>query len=110
MSDNIIFLYQAKAGAALKSYGIQVAKLAGIPEDVLAQAKSILHGLEVKDHSLTSDAPPVTSLNQGALPSFVSGVDFDALITALKALDPNRLTPMEALSQLADLKSLIKPG
>lgn len=101
--DNIIFLHHAKPGAAAKSYGIQVAKLAGVPQDVLSNAKKILKRLEARD----SDpyAPIQQSLDFTAVSDDHNDTGhYQSLIEKLKALDPNRLTPIEAMTILYDLK------
>ncbi|GGF94292.1 MULTISPECIES: DNA mismatch repair protein MutS [Cysteiniphilum] len=112
--DNIIFLHQAKPGAALKSYGIQVAKLAGVPHDVLKNAKKILSRLEMRDND------PYAPIQQSLDFSFTAhhdhddkhdnsiAHDYELVIEKLKALDPNKLTPIEAMMTLFDLKSTLE--
>lgn len=109
--DTIIFLHQAKPGAALKSYGIQVAKLAGVPHDVLKNAKKILSRLEMRD----SDpyATIQQSLDFSVIPHHENNDegannDYGLVIEKLKTLDPNKLTPMEAMTTLFDLKSAME--
>lgn len=101
--DNIIFLHQAKLGAALKSYGIQVAKLAGIPSDVINNAKKILSRLEVPDNN------PYAPIQQNLNFSFRSNRsnDYELVIEKLKALDLNQLKPIEAKRSLYELKTMI---
>jgi DNA mismatch repair protein MutS len=101
--DNIIFLHHAKQGAALKSYGIQVAKLAGVPQDVLSNAKKILKRLEARDSN--PYAPIQQSLDFTAVSDDYNDTGhYQSLIEKLKALDPNQLTPIEAMTILYDLK------
>ncbi|MET0355535.1 MAG: DNA mismatch repair protein MutS, partial [Cellvibrio sp.] len=118
-NDNIVFLHKVQEGPASKSYGLQVAKLAGIPAEVLAQAQEQLNLLEQGVHP-----EHVTSANIGAtgnptsIPISIesplqSGL-FDALpepaIEALKKINPDNLTPREALEQLYKLKEILKKG
>jgi DNA mismatch repair protein MutS len=122
--DNIVFLHKVQEGPASKSYGLQVAKLAGIPAQVLAEAQQQLHLLENGEHphSIKSTPAPVlfTDLvNVGASASVLvdspaqSGL-FDALpnpvLDALKKINPDNLTPREALEQLYRLKELYSRG
>ena len=102
--ESIIFLYHAKTGAALKSYGIQVAKLAGLPGDVLKNAKNILSQLEQRDINIY--APKQQSLDfNGATNDTINNAQklYDFLIS----IDPNTVTPIQALAHLCKLKSLI---
>ncbi|MBK2124634.1 DNA mismatch repair protein MutS [Fangia hongkongensis] len=104
--ETIVFLHHAKAGPALKSYGIQVAKLAGVPADVIKKAKAILHQLEAD--SITPYTPKQMMLDLQETPKNSASSSYDELIDKLNALDPNSLTPIQALSVLDELKSLIK--
>lgn len=97
--DDIYFMHKAVEGAAKKSYGIQVAKLAGIPADVLKSAKQNLKSLENKT-SLVETNTPQTSLQLEEIPST------NELIDKLESIDINILTPIEALNILAELKKL----
>ncbi|HYE99334.1 MAG TPA: DNA mismatch repair protein MutS, partial [Planctomycetota bacterium] len=109
--EGIVFLHRILEGATDKSYGIHVARLAGIPQSVVDRSKTILSGLE----ALTSDAPknakkarPV-DLHQLALfaPAAAPPAD-DPLRAELAKLDPNALTPIQALQKLADLAARAK--
>ena len=97
--DSIVFLHSVKPGAASKSYGLQVAALAGIPSQVLTQAKKQLKLLE-QGHT---DAQPVQiGLFEPQEPE-VSEVE-----KKLKNLDPNDLTPRQALDLIYQLRSMLK--
>lgn len=85
-----IFLHTLQAGGASHSFGVAVAKLAGVPEDVVARAKEMLHQLEQRDNNGDRTA----NLENNAL----------HLIAELKKLDVYNLTPLEALNTLAALK------
>lgn len=111
--DEIVFLYKILPGAADKSYGIQVAKLAGLPPNLLHRAKEILRSLE---GSRSSRHRKTTALKgderfreyeQKQLSLFSISVD-DNLRQAILSLDLERLTPLEALIKLNELKNLAK--
>ena len=94
---DIIFLHQVKPGAANRSYGIHVAQLAGVPAAVLAEARKKLAKLEV-------DSPQHTT-NQTAAQSAARSAP-DPLHHALTQIDPEQLTPKQALDVLYQLKEL----
>ncbi|RYY73450.1 MAG: DNA mismatch repair protein MutS [Gammaproteobacteria bacterium] len=118
-NDNIVFLHKVQDGPASKSYGLQVAKLAGIPSEVLAQAQDQLNLLEQgvhPDHSMRAEAQLIdnlTSTTNSSGSPLQSGL-FDALpdpaLEALKKINPDNLTPREALEQLYRLKEILKKG
>ncbi len=90
---DITFLRRIVPGSADKSYGIHVARLAGLPESLLARAEEILGGLETRQ-----DAP--VSVSQAA-PAVSAGDLFaDPIIEELRKLDPLALTPIEAMNTL----------
>jgi DNA mismatch repair protein MutS len=92
-------------GAASRSYGVAVAKLAGLPEPVLARARAILETLERDGHKQPVQTKPTQS-DQLALFAAKTGdapAEREALAT-LRALDVDRLTGLEALQLLARLK------
>ncbi|MCH1921585.1 DNA mismatch repair protein MutS [Shewanella sp. A3A] len=102
--DSIVFMHAVQEGAASKSYGLQVAALAGVPQTVIRAAKTKLQQLESRDDgqtvvAQTSIAPVQTSL---ALE------EVSELETMLQAIDPNELTPKAALDLLYQLTSLAK--
>ena len=130
--DNIVFLHKVQEGPASKSYGLQVAKLAGIPAAVLAEAHQQLQLLENGEHphSIKSSAvlpqaqfveelaAPAAPLNTQAPATPVespaqSGL-FDTLpnpaLAALHKINPDNLSPREALEQLYRLKDLYARG
>jgi DNA mismatch repair protein MutS len=106
----VVFLHEVIAGAADRSYGIQVAKLAGLPNAVTERAKMILSELEAEDRTshtrkLIDDLP----LFAAARPATHSGMDDapDVLATALAAINPDELTPREAMEALYALKAKV---
>jgi DNA mismatch repair protein MutS len=99
---SIVFLHAVEEGPASQSYGIQVAALAGIPGSVVRDAKRRLVALENRE-VLNSPQPDLFS----AVPPPVEA-EPHPLISALEAIDPDSLSPREALEQLYALKSLSK--
>jgi DNA mismatch repair protein MutS len=101
---DIIFLHEIQAGPASRSYGIQVAKLAGVPAPVVNHARAALERLESQQQSAQSQvdlfAPP---------PERVDAANNTALESALKAINPDDLSPREALDALYQLKKLQTP-
>ncbi len=105
--DEIIFLRKVVPGRSDRSYGIQVARLAGLPPAVVSRAREILGALEHDE--LTRGGRPSISRTptepQQQLGLFQSPSPAgDRLVERLLALDPDRLTPLEALALLANLK------
>jgi len=96
--DEIIFLRKIEDGPADKSYGIQVARLAGLPDEVITKAKDVLRGLE-KQHA----GEPASSKKFKQLDLFSAG--HDVLLKELSAIDPDSLTPEEAIAKLKELKN-----
>ncbi len=103
--DGIVFLHAVADGPANRSYGLQVAKLAGVPAETIKQAKSYLARLDQfsarSDHQGDLFAGPAT-----ASASDDSG-QAQAAIERLQALDPDALSPREALEALYALKKLL---
>ncbi len=99
----IVFLHQVEAGPASQSYGLSVARLAGVPQAVLSRAQKHLAQLEAG----AGDTPQL-GLFQSALatPSTEPEAPEDPLRTALAALNPDSLTPREALLALYELQAL----
>jgi DNA mismatch repair protein MutS len=102
--DEIIFLRKIDEGPSDKSYGIQVARLAGLPEEVILRAKEILANLE--DTELTSTGMPrfIGPVPEGTLQLDLFGGALHPVIMELKNLDLSRLRPEEALKVLKRLK------
>jgi len=106
--EDIVFLRRLEDGGADRSYGIQVARLAGLPPEVLARARLLLAELE-GTHTRQgvglgrTEPPPQLSLFQ------VGDPVAEALLARLRALDINDLTPLEALNLLAALHRQARP-
>lgn len=111
-NDHIIFLRKIVPGGANNSYGIQVAKLAGVPELVIARAKIILKELDKADITKHTKNIKVmqeveTQIDSVQLNLFEK-VKEDKIITRLKELDVDIVTPIEALNVLYEIKKILK--
>jgi DNA mismatch repair protein MutS len=104
--DALVFLHSVKEGPANQSYGLQVAALAGIPKSVTAQARRYLTELERERDALRTSASP-----QAELPLFEPRRDAppppeSAALKALRDIDPNSLSPRDALDLIFRLQQL----
>lgn len=97
-NDEIIFLYKILPGSADRSYGIHVARLAGLPYGVLERAKEILCNLE--DGSFLDKGAHVTKHKQ----MFLFDTPANQIVEALKSIKLEYITPIEALNKLKELK------
>ena len=101
----IVFLRKVESGAADRSYGIEVAKLAGLPNEVITRAREVLTEHESAERQLTEHLSP------GAAPPATQLTIFTPLsqpvLEKLREVDLNRLTPLDALNLLAELKKEI---
>jgi DNA mismatch repair protein MutS len=109
-NDEIVFLRKVQEGAADKSFGIQVAKLAGLPPDIIQRAKEILSTLE--NNSIDLQGLPVIAGKREQpsilqLDLFKEDVHKD-LIDTLRKTNTDELTPLQALTLLAELKRKLK--
>jgi DNA mismatch repair protein MutS len=112
--DGIVFLHAVKEGPASRSYGLQVAQLAGVPRDVISQARSYLETLESQrdrldgaDRDERERRKPQKELPLFA-PAAPSAARPDPLRAALAALDPDDMTPKAALEAVYRLRRLLE--
>jgi len=109
--DGIVFLHAVKAGPASRSYGLQVAQLAGVPRDVIGKARRYLEALESQRDRLDGAGRGKQDGNraQGELPLFAAAPAEppDPVREALCALDPDELTPKAALEAIYRLRKLL---
>ncbi|MGC1730109.1 MAG: DNA mismatch repair protein MutS [Steroidobacteraceae bacterium] len=106
--DGIVFLHAVKDGPASRSYGLQVAQLAGVPRQVIAEARQYLETLEAqRDRAAPGGAAPGAPNGQGELPLYATAKP-DAVREALGALEPDELTPKAALEALYRLRRLLR--
>jgi DNA mismatch repair protein MutS len=106
---NVVFLHEVLPGSADRSYGIQVAKLAGLPPAVITRAKSVLAKLEAQDRGQTAralvDDLPLFAVPSRAAAEAAPPSEAELLMEAVKALHPDEMTPREALDALYALKA-----
>ncbi|UCD56716.1 MAG: DNA mismatch repair protein MutS, partial [Candidatus Hydrogenedentota bacterium] len=103
-NNQVIFLYKVVEGSSDHSYGIHVAKLAGLPDNVIARARLVLSDLE----NINPRRRLKGSAESNQLQLFTPSTPLSALEDELRKLDIDRLTPLEALSKLSELKGKIK--
>jgi len=110
----VIFLHEVRKGAADRSYGVQVARLAGLPPAVVERAKVVLEALEkgereggARKHTLIDDLP-LFSATPAAPPKPAASRQSE-LEAALHAIHPDEMTPIEALNTLYALKARLGP-
>ena len=101
--EQIIFMHQVKDGPADRSYGIAVAALAGIPNEVITRAREILDTLENAPRASLTEPPSAQLGLFDPAPPAPGGAK---VLEALDAIDPDSLSPREALDALYRLKSL----
>jgi DNA mismatch repair protein MutS len=100
---DIVFLHQIEPGPASRSYGVQVARLAGMPAALLRQARGTLEALEAQ--AATGQA----QVDLFSAPAAAPAPEPTAVEAALAAIDPDRLSPREALEALYRLHALLPP-
>nr|Q3AQZ8.1 RecName: Full=DNA mismatch repair protein MutS [Chlorobium chlorochromatii CaD3] len=105
-AERVIFLRKIVRGATDNSYGIEVAKMAGMPNDVISRAREILAGLEKRDVEIPRQKAPKVNTMQISL---FEETD-NQLRNAVEAVDVNRLTPLEALLELQKLQEMARSG
>ena len=117
-NEEVVFLRRLVPGGASRSYGIQVAQLAGLPRAVIERSREILHNLE--EGELTKEGVPRLAgggesgaqlslgLSEGPASAAVDPAEQEVL-AALREIDPDRTTPMDALVALRDLVDRLGP-
>ena len=110
-NDQIVFLRKIVAGGASHSYGIQVARLAGLPDAVIGRAKEVLANLEGGEFSTQGEPRLARSRQQPQHPKSpqmsLFNADDDPVRRQLQQVDVNTLSPLEALNLLDALKKLL---
>jgi len=107
-NGELIFLHEVHKGSADRSYGVQVAKLAGMPPAVVARAKDILQRLEEDNQTrLRLDDLPLFAFERSAPTATQTPSKLEA---ALKSVNPDELSPKEALELIYNLHKLVKTG
>lgn len=108
----VIFLHEVREGAADRSYGVQVAQLAGLPKAVITRARSVLEALEKGERERASpkaliDDLPLFSVAAKAAEKPVSRETPSEVEDRLKAINPDDMSPREALQALYELKGMV---
>jgi DNA mismatch repair protein MutS len=101
----IVFLHHVEEGPANRSYGLQVARLAGVPAETLKQAQRYFARLD--KFNARDDAQHDLFASAGAAVESASGSPLGELEARLAALDPDMLSPRDALTALYELKRLL---
>ena len=107
-NDEIIFLRKLVEGATNRSYGIQVARLAGIPGSVINRSKKILYRIENKDPDLTDVFSDKNAGKNGPQQMDLFGNKDHFFVEKLSKLDISKMTPLEALNYLNELRDKAK--
>ncbi len=112
VEDSVIFLRKIERGGIDNSYGIHVAKMAGLPEDIIERAKEVLHNLEANEMS-PSRIPRIAGRRSGSSAdrnqlSLLELMKKSQVEEALEKMEIEHITPLEALLKLNELKKMIK--
>ena len=110
VGNKIIFLRKLAKGGSTHSFGIHVAKMAGMPNELVDRANSILHEMELKNKDQQHASPLVqASTEKFQLSIFDAHTEtFENIRSILDAIDINQLTPLDALQKLQEIKNKIK--
>ena len=109
-ADRVVFLRKIVRGASDNSYGIEVAKMAGMPPEVIRRAKEILSGMEQRDDEFPAGAGRVSTQKSQVRQIYLFEEEERRLKRAIDAIDINRLTPLDALLELKKLQNLAGEG
>ncbi|WP_404452699.1 DNA mismatch repair protein MutS [Virgibacillus necropolis] len=108
---NVVFLHQIKEGAADESYGIHVAKLAELPDQLINRATSILHDFETKDEKVSKvqeDSASQLSFFAAAEPEVKANRSHESIIVDLKKINLFDMTPLDAMNELNRLQKKLR--
>jgi DNA mismatch repair protein MutS len=105
-NDEIIFLRKLVQGGTNRSYGIQVARLAGIPPAVIRRAKEILCGIESGEHGAPVTVAPGRGVPPGPVQLDLFRKSETQVLARLRTVDLDKLTPLEAMNLLNMLQEL----
>ena len=104
--DTIVFLHKVVDGGTDRSYGVQVAALAGVPDQVVKRAKELLVRLEKENvTAVDTSEPDFEDTKQASLEALV--ID-DPMVERIKHMDLDRTTPMDALTELKEMQDELK--
>ena len=102
--SGIVFLHHVESGAADRSYGIEVAKLAGLPREVIARARAVLKLHEKAESASTAAATQAAQVSAPPMQMTIFTPLSQRVVDRVRDVDVDRMTPMEALQLLAELK------
>ncbi len=105
--NEIVFLHRLQAGGSDRSYGVHVARLAGLPPEVVGRAAQILRELENGPYGIGSREAGLAERARDQL-SLFERASASPVLERLAELDPNHMTPLEALSALAELRAMTR--
>ena len=110
VGNKIIFLRKLAKGGSTHSFGIHVAKMAGMPNELVDRANTILHEMELKNKDHQQNSPTVQATTEKfQLSIFDAHTEtFENIRSILDAIDINKLTPLDALQKLQEIKNKIK--
>ena len=100
-NDNIVFLRKLTQGSADKSYGIHVAKLAGLPRTVINRAEEILDNLQ--ENSYREDGAPKIARTSDSVKQLSLFREHNPVVDELEKINPEKMTPIDALNKLNEL-------
>lgn len=103
-NDNIIFLHKVQDGAASQSYGLQVAKLAGVPQRVIERAQTMLQTLEQPDHQITSQKIEPSAHVESPQQFDLFASSPHPIISQIEKINPDEITPRQALELLYEMQ------
>lgn len=106
--DELIFLHSVKDGPANQSYGLQVARLAGVPKNVIDLARDYLTTLEQREHEKGAQTPQTEIVFESQISR--EAAPRDELTEKLRNIEPNDLSPREALKLIYELTDLAQTG
>jgi len=105
----VVFLHEVVPGAADRSYGIQVAKLAGLPASVITRAQEVLSKLEAEDRASPKGFDDLPLFAAAPKPVTREPTPLDRVLAALVALNPDEMSPREAMEAIYRLKRDLPP-
>ncbi|UPV98849.1 DNA mismatch repair protein MutS [Halorussus gelatinilyticus] len=102
--DEVVFDHEVRRGAATASYGVQVAREAGVPDEVVGRARELLAEAESADVEVDADIDDGASDPPEPAPKAIADGAADELAERLREVDVATMTPLEAMNELAELK------
>ncbi|MGQ0765265.1 MAG: DNA mismatch repair protein MutS [Gemmatimonadota bacterium] len=110
VGDQIVFLHRLQPGGADRSYGIEVGRLAGLPPQVIARAREVLHSLEGEQLAAALEARSSRREIAGQRQLSLFASELHPVVDQLQKLDVNALTPLDAIRMLDDLSRRSRDG